>query len=90
MGTKSDRIEARVSADARAQIERAARFEGQSLSAFMVDAAVEKADLILADHLITVVPANYFDRLVSALDEPDPAPRLRRAVKTSARRNRVA
>jgi uncharacterized protein (DUF1778 family) len=90
MSAKSERIEARLSAAARAQIERAARFEGLSVSSFMVGAAVEKADLVLADQVITAVPADYFDHLVEALDEPARAPRLRRAVKRSNRRSQVA
>lgn len=89
MATKSERVEARLSAEERAQIERAARFEGRSLSAFMVDAAVERADQILAEQTKTVVPADYFDQLVAALDEPDRAPRLRRAAKRAGRQRHI-
>lgn len=90
MATKSERVEARLSAEERARIERAARFEGRSVSAFMVEAAVERADQILADQTVTVVPADYFDELVAALDEPDRASRLERAAKRSGRRARIA
>lgn len=90
MTTKSERVEARLSAEERAQIERAARFAGRSLSSFMVAAAVERADQILAEQTVTVVPADYFDRLVAALDEPARAPRLERAGKRATRRPRIA
>lgn len=90
MATKSERVEARLSAEERAQIERAARFEGRSLSAFMVEAAVERADQVLADQSVTVVPAEYFDELVAALDEPDRAPQLERAARRAGRRARIA
>lgn len=90
MATKSERVEARLSAEERVQIERAARFEGRSLSAFMVEAAVERADQVLADQSVTVVPAEYFDELVAALDEPDRAPQLGRAAKRAGRRARIA
>jgi uncharacterized protein (DUF1778 family) len=89
MTTKSERVEARLSAEERAQIERAARFEGRSLSSFMVEAAVERADQILAEQTVTVVSAEYFDRLVAALDEPDRAPRLQRAANRASRRRRI-
>lgn len=89
MSTRSERIEARLSADERARIERAARFEGRSLSSFIVEAAVERADQILAEPTVTVVPADYFDRLVAALDEPGPAPRLGRAADHVRRNRRI-
>lgn len=90
MATKTERVEARLSAEERDRIERAARFEGRSLSSFMVDAAVERADQVLADHTVTVLPADYFDTLVAALDAPDRASRLARAAKQAARRQRIA
>jgi len=81
MKTRSERVEARLSADERAQIERAARYEGRSLSSFIVEAAVERADQILAERTVTIVPADYFDQLVAALDEAGRAPRLERAAE---------
>ncbi len=89
MSTRSERVEARLSADERARIERAARFEGRSLSSFIVEAAVERADQILAEPTVTVVPAEYFDRLVAALDEPGRAPRLVQAGKRVSQVRRI-
>lgn len=76
MAVKTERIEARLSTDERALIERAAVTSGTSVSAFLVRAAVDRADEIIASSMVTVVPASYFDRLLAALDEPDDTPRL--------------
>ena len=86
MAIKTDRIEARLSPDERSLIERAAATSGMSVSAFVVGAAVERADEVVAVSTVTVAPADYFDRLLAALDEPDAAPRLTQAA-TRARRN---
>lgn len=89
MATKTDRIEARLSPDERALIDRAAAISGTSSSAFLVRAAVERADEVLAASMETVVPADYFDRLLSALDEPDALPRLSEAVMKARRSARI-
>ena len=90
MPAKTARIETRVSVAARRRIDRAAALQGSTLSAFIVSAAVERADEVLAAHDTTTVPAEYFDRLLAAIDKPNPAPRLRAAAKRSARRARIA
>ena len=89
MAPKSDRIEARLSPEERARILRAAGFQGLSMSSFIVAAAVEKADEIISDHTVTRVPPEYFDQLLTALDEPEPAPTLERAAQRARRRNRI-
>ena len=89
MPGKSDRIEARLSPEERERILRAAGFQGLSMSSFIVAAAVEKADEVISEHDITMVPPDYFDQLVEALDEPDPAPALERAAQRIRRRPRI-
>ena len=43
----------------------------------MVDAAAEKAEEVIAAHAYTVVPSEYFDELLAALDEePVAIPKL--------------
>ena len=60
------------------------------MSAFMVSAAVERAEEILADATTTPVSAEYFDELLAALDEaPDASPRLAEAVKHALRGRRI-
>ena len=90
MSVKSDRVEARLSPEQRDRIGRAAAFTGESMSAFIVSAAVQRADDIIAEHSSTVVPSDYFDKLLAALDEaPEASPRLAAAAKRARRRSRI-
>jgi uncharacterized protein (DUF1778 family) len=90
MAVKSDRLEARVSPEQRARLEWAARLAGTSVSAFVVDAAVERAEELVTAQMSTSVPADYFDRLIDALDHADRAPTLAKAAKRVARNPRIA
>jgi uncharacterized protein (DUF1778 family) len=87
MAVKTDRMEARVSPEERERIERAASASGLSVSAFIVSAAVERADDVIAATTTTTVPADYFDDLLAALDVAEAAPRLAKAAR---RRHRIA
>jgi uncharacterized protein (DUF1778 family) len=90
VSAKSDRVEARVSPDQRDRIGRAAAFAGESMSAFIVSAAVQRADEVIAEQSSTVVPSDYFDQLLGALDEAaEPSPRLAIAAKRAHRRSRI-
>jgi uncharacterized protein (DUF1778 family) len=90
MAVKTDRIEARLSPDERARIERAASTSGLSVSAFLVSSAVARADEVIAAATTTLVPADYFDQLVAALDEPDAVPRLATAARRARRDARLS
>ena len=90
MAVKSDRLEARISPEERAQLELAAAITGTSVSTFVVGAAIERADEVVAEQTSTAVPPEYFDRLVAALDKPDQAPTLARAARRVDRRPRIA
>lgn len=48
MAVKTDRMEARVSPEERERIERAASASGLSVSAFMVSAAADRAEEVIA------------------------------------------
>lgn len=90
MAVKTDRVEARVSPEERERIERAASVAGLSMSAFMVSAAVDRADEIIAEATTTTVSADYFDQLLAALDEPpDDSPRLTAAARRARRQPRI-
>lgn len=89
MSTKAERVEARLTAGQRRQIEQGAALAGESVSSFMVAAALQRAESVVSEQATTVVPAAYFDRLVASLDEPDPAPRLARAARAARRRRRI-
>ncbi len=90
MAGKTERMEARVSPDQRARIERAASAAGVSVSAFLVGAAVKRADEVIAEATTTTVPADYFDELLAVLDAAGPAPRLAEAAKRANRAPRIA
>lgn len=89
MAVKTERLETRLSPDERERIERAASTSGMSVSAFMVGAAVARAHEVIAAATTTLVPADYFDGLLAALDEPDAAPHLALAAKRSRRNARI-
>lgn len=90
MALKTERIEARLSIAERTLIERAASTSGLSVSAFLVGAAVDRADEIVGSMMTTMVPADYFDALLTALDEADPAPHLADAAGRARRSARIA
>ncbi|HEX3873571.1 MAG TPA: DUF1778 domain-containing protein [Solirubrobacteraceae bacterium] len=83
----SNRFEFRLRPEAKQQIERAADLVHESASDFVRTAAEERAGEVLREHeYVTVVPAEYFDRLLAALDEePHPSPALARAADRSRR-----
>lgn len=90
MATKTDRIEARVSSEQRAQLDWAARAEGTSLSSFVIDAALDRAAEVVRAEMTSAVPATYFDDLVASLDRPDDAPTLAKAAKRASASQRIA
>ena len=74
--TRTQRIEVRVTeADARV-IARAATLLNASVSSFVVDAALEKAETVVARADRTIMPAAQFDEMIAALDDPTPVPEL--------------
>ena len=89
MSTKTERIEALISADDRTRIDHAAQLVGQSVSAFLVSAAVEKAEHVIAESAVTTVPSDYFDRLLAAIDAVEPSPGLSRAAERARRRRHI-
>jgi len=65
------RIEVRVSPEVKARIEYAASLDDTSVSNFVLAAAKERAEEVVRQHHThTVVPAEFFDSLIAALDEP--------------------
>jgi uncharacterized protein (DUF1778 family) len=86
---KAERLEARLTSTERKQIEQAAALAGESVSSFVVLAALDRADILVRERASTVVPAAYFDRFLASLDEPEVAPGLARAAAAVARRRRI-
>lgn len=83
MTAASARLEFRVRPDRKSRIERAAELVHEPVSEFARTAAEEKAERIIREHeATTVVPAEYFDDLLEALDAPPRAnPALTRAAE---------
>ncbi len=67
-------IEVRLTTQEWSRIEFAAGLSNEPVSNFVVRAANERANDVIEDTSTTVVPAEYFDRLLTTIDEPDPAP----------------
>jgi len=89
MPAKAERLEARLTSTQRKQIEQAAALAGESVSSFVVLAALDRADILVRDQASTVVPAAYFDQLVASLDQAQEAPGLARAAREVQRRRRI-
>jgi uncharacterized protein (DUF1778 family) len=86
MGTRTNRIEARVAPERADRIRHAAELVHQSVSSFVIDAAEEKAERIILDQRETTVPSSFFDELLAALDEPATAvPALQEAAERAGR-----
>jgi uncharacterized protein (DUF1778 family) len=84
---KTARIELRAEPEQEERIRAAARLVNQSMTSFMVTAAVEKADEVIATWSTTTVSAEFFDELLAALDAPA---QNNVALNKAARRHRAA
>ncbi|HEX8306606.1 MAG TPA: DUF1778 domain-containing protein [Jatrophihabitans sp.] len=82
--TTAARLNFRVRPDTEHRLRAAAAATDQSLTDFVISAAVARADEVLASH--TVVPEDYFDQLIAALDEPVTPNEPLRAVARRPRR----
>lgn len=89
MAVKSDRLEARISPQQHVTLARVVSPAGMSVSGFVVDAAMERAEELIASQMSTIVPADYFDRFVRTLDRAEHAPALSRAARRAERRPRI-
>lgn len=89
MARKTDRLEARLTSEERHEIEQAASLASESVSSFVVTAAIQRAEAIVSERASTLVPADYFDRLLGSLERPDRAPALERAALRATRRPRI-
>jgi uncharacterized protein (DUF1778 family) len=83
--SKSARIELRAEPEQEERIRTAARLMNQSITTFVVTAAVERADEVIATWSTTTVPAEFFDQLLAALDQP---PVANEAMTRAVRRRR--
>jgi uncharacterized protein (DUF1778 family) len=85
MTIREARLDFRLDPESKARIERAAKLNHESVSSFVLHAATDAADRVLARAEITLMPADQFDELLAALDAADQAPALARLGKTERR-----
>jgi len=79
---KDERLEARVSAEAKALCQEAASLEGRSLTDFIVSSAVESARRILRERALIELSQRDRNAFVgSLLNPPLPSQRLRKAAR---------
>jgi uncharacterized protein (DUF1778 family) len=84
---RTERIELRAQPARARRIRQAARLRGQTVSAFMLEAASESAEAVLASAVTTALPPKFYDELWAALSKP---PRANRALaKRAAAARRV-
>lgn len=89
MERKDKVLNLRVSDKQRAVYDRAAALEGVSVSALVTSAADARAEDVLQAHASMTVPADVFDQLLAALDQPTPlAPPLEKALRRPRFQNR--
>ena len=83
--TKTTRIEFRAEEPRARRIRYAAELTRQSLSSFVLAAAEERAEAVIAESSGTTVPSKFFDAMWVALDAP---PRANDALAQRARARR--
>jgi uncharacterized protein (DUF1778 family) len=83
---RPDRINLRLSRGAKRKLERAAAYADKTLTDFVIDVALQKADAIVRkNEVITLTPAEWERFQAMLLDPPVPNRRLRRAFAEHAR-----
>src|ERR1700723_2935773 len=84
VAVKTKRIELRAEEATLDRIQRAANVVHEQTSEFVRKAAMQRAEDILRQELVTVMEPEQFDKLMSSLDIADDAPRLAAAARTPA------
>lgn len=83
---REERISLRVSAQAKAKLERAAAYADKTLTDFVVDVALEKADGVVREReVIALSPAGWEEFQNLLLHPPKPNKRLKKAFAERAR-----
>ena len=67
---RPDRISLRLSPQAKRKLERAAAYSDKTLTDFVVDVALQKADAILREHEVITLSAEEWERFQALLSQP--------------------
>jgi uncharacterized protein (DUF1778 family) len=84
MAVKAKRIEIRAEEATLDRIQRAASAVHEQTSEFVRKAALQRAEEVLRNELVTMMDPEQFDKLMACLDVADDAPRLSAAARTPA------
>lgn len=84
MAVKAKRFELRAEEATLDRIQRAANVVHEQTSEFVRKAAIQRAEDVLRQELVTAMEPEQFDKLMSALDVADTAPRLAAAARKPA------
>jgi uncharacterized protein (DUF1778 family) len=84
VAVKTKRIELRAEQATLDRIQRAANVVHEQTSEFVRKAAMQRAEEVLRQELVTVMEPEQFDKLMSSLDVADAAPRLAAAARMPA------
>lgn len=84
MAVKTRRIELRAEQATLDRIQHAANLVHEQTSEFVRKAALQRAEEILREELVTAMEPAQFDALMSSLDAADDAPRLAAAAHKPA------
>jgi uncharacterized protein (DUF1778 family) len=80
--TRSEKLDLRLTRRAKTTLRAAAAASGRSVSEFVLESALARADETLADRRTFALGATKWKAFVAALDAPPrPLPRLRRLLK---------
>ena len=83
---RPDRISLRLGRDAKRKLERAAAYSDKTLTNFVIDVALQRADAIIRQHeVITLTRAEWERFQEMLLDPPEPNKRLKKAFAEHAR-----
>jgi len=79
------RLEVRISTEDKNLIEQAAHARRETVTGFVLHAALEAAEEVMRHERITVVPPDFFEAIIDSLDAP---PQRNEALTRAARENR--
>lgn len=83
---RQERISLRLSPQSKAKLERAAAYSDKTLTDFVVDVALQKADSVVQEReVITLTPAGWEEFQRMLLHPPKPNKRLQKAFAEYAR-----
>src|SRR5690349_11358761 len=75
---KQRRLQARLSAEQKALLQRATDLEGRTLSDFVIESAQRQAEEVVHEHtIIRLTPEDSRAFVAALLNPPEPSPRMR-------------